>query len=155
MLQSFLKSLIKVAGNMGFTIGQPAYIYVDKDDALSYVSALEKIRSQTNFKMIFCVTTNNRADRYSAIKKKCCVDRPVPTQILVAKNLAGKSQMSIATKVAIQMNCKIGGYPWSVHIPLDGLMVVGFDVCHDPKNRERDYGEIFLCKLSCSLLIVS
>lgn len=26
--------------------------------------------------------------------------------------------MSIATKVAIQLNCKIGGTPWSIEIPI-------------------------------------
>lgn len=42
----------------------------------------------------------------------------VPTQVLVAKNLNNKGVMSIATKVAIQMNCKVGGAPWSVSMPL-------------------------------------
>ena len=26
--------------------------------------------------------------------------------------------MSVATKVALQMNCKIGGEPWAVKMPL-------------------------------------
>jgi len=36
--------------------------------------------------------------------------------------------MSIATKVVVQMNAKLGGEPWSIKLPLKGLMVVGFDV---------------------------
>ncbi|KAG8287782.1 hypothetical protein J6590_030345 [Homalodisca vitripennis] len=48
--------------------------------------------------------------------------------------------MSIATKVAIQINCKIGGAPWSVTMPLNGLMVVGFDVCHDAKSKGKSCG---------------
>jgi aubergine-like protein len=42
----------------------------------------------------------------------------VPTQVIVAKNLTSKGVMSIATKVAIQLCCKIGGAPWTVEIPL-------------------------------------
>jgi hypothetical protein len=42
----------------------------------------------------------------------------VPTQVIVAKSLTAKGVMSIATKVAIQMCCKIGGAPWTVEIPL-------------------------------------
>ena len=48
--------------------------------------------------------------------------------------------MSIATKVAIQMNCKVGGAPWAVDIPLKDLMAVGYDVCHDPRDKRRSYG---------------
>lgn len=43
--------------------------------------------------------------------------------------------MSIATKVAIQLNCKIGGAPWAVPLPLAGLMVVGYDVCRDTAKK--------------------
>lgn len=29
-----------------------------------------------------------------------------------------KGNMSIATKIAIQINCKIGGAPWTVPVPV-------------------------------------
>lgn len=86
------------------------------------------------------VVSNNKADRYAAIKKKTLVENAIPSQVILAKNLDSKGAMSIATKVAIQLNCKLGGAPWAVHIPVTNLMIVGFDVCHDPTNRERSYG---------------
>lgn len=87
---------------------------------------------------------NNRIDRYSAIKKKCCVDRPVPSQVYLQKNLTHRNVMSIATKVAIQMNCKLGGAPWRIDLPIDGFMVIGFDVCHDTANPGKDFGKHFV-----------
>lgn len=50
--------------------------------------------------------------------------------------------MSICTKVAIQVNTKLGGIPWMIKIELSDLMVIGFDVCHDTLDRkkERSYG---------------
>lgn len=51
----------------------------------------------------------------------------VPTQVLISRNLNKKGVMSIATKVAIQMNCKIGGAPWSVQMPL-GVSKIQFTV---------------------------
>jgi aubergine-like protein len=39
--------------------------------------------------------------------------------VIVAKSLTAKGVMSIATKVAIQLCCKIGGAPWTVEIPLN------------------------------------
>lgn len=44
--------------------------------------------------------------------------------------------MSIATKVAIQLNCKLGGTPWLVSIPTKGLMTVGVDVSKDSKEKK-------------------
>jgi aubergine-like protein len=55
---------------------------------------------------------------YSAIKKKCCVDIPVPTQVMLYKNITRDNVKSVATKVAVQINCKLGGAPWTVDIPL-------------------------------------
>ena len=43
----------------------------------------------------------------------------VPTQVIVARSMTSKGVMSIATKVAIQLCCKIGGSPWTVEIPLN------------------------------------
>jgi hypothetical protein len=45
------------------------------DRPSSYVEALEQVISAKGPQMIMCVVPNNRLDRYSAIKKKCCVER--------------------------------------------------------------------------------
>ena len=47
----------------------------------------------------------------SAIKKKCCIDCPIPTQVILKKSVTSKNIPSIATEVAIQLNCKIGEAP--------------------------------------------
>lgn len=53
-----------------------------------------------------------------------------------------RSLMSVATKVAIQLNCKLGFAPWTIEIPLSGLMTIGFDVCHDSTNKSKSYGAL-------------
>lgn len=35
--------------------------------------------------------------------------------------------MSIATKIAIQINCKLGGEAWAVHIPVNDF-IIAFDM---------------------------
>lgn len=50
--------------------------------------------------------------------------------------------MSIATKVAIQINCKIGGAPWTILSSCKSEMVVGFDVSHNTKDRRITYGAL-------------
>lgn len=72
-----------------------------------------------NPQMIMCVVSNNQGDRYATIKKRCYLDFGVPSQVMVAKTITPKDKtkgigglMSVATKVAIQMNAKLGGLPW-------------------------------------------
>uniref|UniRef100_A0A1B6F8K3 Piwi domain-containing protein n=2 Tax=Cuerna arida TaxID=1464854 RepID=A0A1B6F8K3_9HEMI len=138
--ESFVNTLISAGKGMKFFISQPEYMELRDDRTQSYLESLDQAISYQNPQLIFVVLLNQKADRYSAIKKKSLVDRAVPTQVLLAKNLNKKGVMSIATKVAIQINCKIGGAPWSVVVPLNGLMVVGFDVCHDARSKGKSYG---------------
>ena len=111
--------------------------------------------------IVVCVLSNNKKDRYDAIKKFCCITCPgklgnmiqyclklklktkqnfplliycfngpfynmiclicftVPSQMVVSRTLnKAKQLMSVATKIAIQMNCKMGGVVWAVPIPV-------------------------------------
>ncbi|XP_056630152.1 piwi-like protein Siwi [Diorhabda sublineata] len=137
--QDFLQCLQRSAKGMQWNMSQPRIFDIPDDRANSYLDTIEHLISKNNPDMIMCVVPNNSSDRYSAIKKKCCVDRGVPTQVILAKNLTSKGVMSIATKVAIQLNCKVGGAPWSVLMPLSNLMVVGYDVCRDTSNKGKSF----------------
>lgn len=139
-VERFIQTLKESASGMGFRIDSPRLWDIVDDRSNTYSDTLERVMSTSNPELIFCVVSNNRADRYSAIKKKCTHDRPVASQVFLAKNLSNKGIRSIATKVAIQLNCKLGGAPWSVELPPINLMVVGYDVCHDPADKSRDFG---------------
>ncbi|XP_026300664.1 aubergine isoform X4 [Apis mellifera] len=139
-VERFIQTLKESASGMGFRIDNPRLWDIVDDRSNTYSDTLERVMSTSNPELIFCVVSNNRADRYSAIKKKCTHDRPVASQVFLAKNLTNKGIRSIATKVAIQLNCKLGGAPWSVELPPINLMVVGYDVCHDPADKSRDFG---------------
>lgn len=132
---------MKVSAGISFDVKQPTTQIIRDDRPGTYSETLEQILSKNIPQLVFCVVSNNRSDRYSAIKKKCCVDRPVPSQVCLARTITHKNIMSIATKIAIQMNCKLGGAPWFVDIPLDGMMIIGFDVCHDTTIKNTDFGE--------------
>lgn len=71
-----------------------------------------------------------------------CCTYGIPTQVIVQKTLNNKSLMSIATKVAIQLNCKLGGTPWLVEIPTKGLMTIGIDVSRDSKDKSVSWGAL-------------
>lgn len=75
-----------------------------------------------NPQLIMCIVSNNQGDRYATIKKRCYLDHGLASQVMVAKTITPKDKskgisglLSVATKVAIQMNAKLGGLPWYVH----------------------------------------
>lgn len=139
-MQSFTDLIIKTGNGVGFRMPAPEIVTIRNDGPMEYANMCETVIVRKNPAMILCVLARNFADRYEAIKKKCTVDRAVPTQVICQRNMTSKSAMSIATKVAIQINCKLGGSPWTVEIPLPSLMVVGYDVCHDTRSKEKSFG---------------
>ena len=65
------------------------------------------------------VLPTNRKDRYDSIKKVCCLENPVPSQCILARTLSKKqTMMSVTTKVAMQLNCKLGGELWALEVPV-------------------------------------
>ena len=51
----------------------------------------------------------------------------------------------LVTKVAVQMNCKLGGEPWSVRIPVSGSMIIGYDTYHDTLHNVKSVGAVVDC----------
>ncbi|OWK50780.1 Piwi-like protein 2 [Lonchura striata] len=70
--------------------------------------------------LLLCIIPGGRDDVYGAIKKLCCVQTPVPSQVINAQSLTGHPGKirSVVQKVLLQMNCKLGGQLWGVDIPL-------------------------------------
>lgn len=54
---------------------------------------------------------------YRAIKRVCCIDLAVPSQVITSRVIDQNNMArtkSIVTKIAAQMNCKLGGQLWGV-----------------------------------------
>uniref|UniRef100_A0A3P8QWH1 ribonuclease H n=2 Tax=Astatotilapia calliptera TaxID=8154 RepID=A0A3P8QWH1_ASTCA len=138
---SLLQNLSRVSGPLGITMGKPVMIqYEDHQESL-----LAALRHSVGpqIEMVVVVLPNNRKDRYDSVKKFLCVDRPTPSQCVVARTLSRpQALMTIATKIALQMACKMGGELWSVEIPLKQLMIVGIDCYHDTAAGKRSIGAL-------------
>lgn len=56
-------------------------------------------------------------------------------QVINARTLSREDKnRSIVQKIALQMNCKMGGSLWSIKIPLVNTMIIGIDSYHDKKS---------------------
>jgi aubergine-like protein len=129
--------LQQVTQPMGFKIEVPKRHAILDDSAASYVKAIRAAVTPST-QLVFLVTpgASQREDRYNAIKKLTCCEMSVPSQVLRSATVGDQKKMKpVCQKIALQMQCKIGGQPWVVSIPFKTAMFVGIDVFHD-KNRQ-------------------
>ena len=124
----------------------------------SYLQVLQEAVTATT-DLVVCVLTNSRKDRYDALKKYLCLDNPVPSQVRLdhllflnsegscryvlplqmvqIKTLSRQNQLiSVATKIGLQINAKLGGEIWALDIPTKTLMVIGIDTYHGNDQLE-------------------
>ncbi|XP_009955581.1 PREDICTED: piwi-like protein 1, partial [Leptosomus discolor] len=133
---TLLQSLSKVTPSMGIRMNDPTLIEVE-DRTEAYLRALQQcVTPDTN--IVVCVLSSARKDKYDAIKKYLCTDCPIPSQCVLARTLSKpQTAAAIATKIALQMNCKMGGELWNVEIPLKQVMIVGIDCYHDTLSGKQ------------------
>uniref|UniRef100_A0A3P8SKU5 Piwi-like RNA-mediated gene silencing 1 n=1 Tax=Amphiprion percula TaxID=161767 RepID=A0A3P8SKU5_AMPPE len=139
--QSLVQTLSKVSGPLGFRIQRPVVIEYD-DHQESLLRALQH-NVGPQIQMVVVILSSNRKDKYDSVKKYLCVDCPTPSQCVVSRTLSRpQALMTIATKIALQMACKMGGELWTVDIPLKQLMIVGIDCYHDTTAGKRSIGAL-------------
>ena len=138
----FINCLTKVSPSIGMKMAKPRMIELTSSNPASYVQAVDQIIKDRP-QIVMAVIPSNKGDHYAAVKKTCCVTNAIPSQCMTATVLnKPKGLMSVATKVAIQMSCKLGGAPWAVKIPLKKTMVIGYDTYHDTVNRAKSVGAL-------------
>ncbi|XP_047674945.1 piwi-like protein 2 isoform X3 [Tachysurus fulvidraco] len=127
----------KVAGPMGIRLDRPMYVELRDDRTETYIKSIHsQLNSEPNVQLVVCLLIGNRDDLYSAIKKLCCVQSPCPSQAINVRTISQPKKLrSIAQKILLQMNCKLGGELWTVNVPLKHLMVVGVDVHHNSSKK--------------------
>ncbi|KAM6235125.1 piwi-like protein 2 [Porphyrio hochstetteri] len=142
-LQDVAKDLVttmeKVCGPLGMQVNRPVMVKLVDDHISTYGKAIQDfLQNHENVQLVLCITPSSREDLYSSIKKLCCVNSAVPSQVISAQSLMGHlvKTRSVVQKVLLQINCKLGGELWGVDIPLKELMVVGIDVYHSRSKRQ-------------------
>jgi len=138
-VQAFCKTMQNNAQRMGITVANPKVVALPDDRTDSYVKQLRSLLSPS-VQLVLMVVPQQKSDRYSAIKKLCCIEMPVASQVVCLKTISNEKRLqAVAQKIILQINCKLGGELWACSTPIKGLMVVGIDVYHD---RSRKTGSI-------------
>merc|ERR1719481_1578393 len=141
--KEFVQSIQKVAPSLDMksSLGStPKTFTLASNRPADYIQMLDKV-IEAKPDIVMVVIPNNKGDHYAAVKKKCVLEKPIPSQVVTSTVLSKpKGLMSVATEVAVQMNCKLGGEPWAVKIPLKNTMIIGYDTYHDTAQKGRSVG---------------
>ena len=75
----------------------------------TYLKAIREV-IDPSVQMVLTIVPAQKADRYSAIKKLCCLEKPIASQVVCLKTINNPKKLSsVAQKIALQLNCKLGG----------------------------------------------
>ncbi|KAL1438066.1 hypothetical protein MTO96_010408 [Rhipicephalus appendiculatus] len=119
--RGFTQMMSKVCPSMGINVRPPQFRELPNDSTDSYVRAIKDVLSKM-VQVIVIIFPTSRDDRYSAVKRLCCVDMPVPSQVIISNTIGQQQKLrSVTQKVALQINCKLGGELWAVDIPMVGI----------------------------------
>lgn len=78
--QDFLEQVRRCAGPMGLNVRDPHVHMLNDDRTDTYARILRTIlKADTQMAVFICPTS--RDDRYSVIKKICCAESPIPSQV--------------------------------------------------------------------------
>ncbi|XP_061163000.1 piwi-like protein 1 [Saccostrea echinata] len=144
VMGNFIGQLQDVAARMGIQTDFPVMPQMTNDSIGNYDKVLKQTVNPST-QLVMCILPNYQKSRYDHIKTLCCVTHPVPSQCVVKRTISNpKTLKSVATKIAIQINCKLGGFPWEVGNPLSrhAVMLVGIDTYHDSKTRNLSYAGV-------------
>ncbi|XP_029162775.1 piwi-like protein Ago3 [Nylanderia fulva] len=129
-VNDFIETLKKVAGAVHMHIAHPRLAKINDQRTESYLREINKSLNNS-IQLVVIVFSTNRTDRYSAVKKLCCVQQAIPSQVIISKTINKPNKLkSVTEKIALQMNCKLGGALWTLHLPMKHCMVCGIDVYH-------------------------
>ncbi|GLH13518.1 Uncharacterized protein, isoform A [Gryllus bimaculatus] len=124
-----------VAGSMDMRIYPGKLIQVPENSTESYLHTLRCITDQL-LQLVIFLFRSAQSDRYSAVKRFCCIDQPRLSQVILTQTLRNTFKIRTVIKnLVMQINCKLGGALWSLTVPFGKLMVCGINIFPDTSRK--------------------
>ena len=94
---------------------QASELLDDRTD--TYLRAIRDVLTP-RLQLVVCVFPTIRDDRYSAVKKLCCCERPVPSQCINSRTIGNQQKLkSVTQKIVLQVGgvrVRLGGVGWGL-----------------------------------------
>lgn len=109
IVKNFCKIMQQQGPKMGIPVSNPRVVKLKDDRTESYLKELRQL-IDPSVQLVVTIFPQMKSDRYAAVKKLCCVEMPVASQVINLKTISNEKRLvSVVQKVALQINCKLGG----------------------------------------------
>lgn len=127
------EGLFKAGRSFGITVMKPRLVNVEPFGNKVEDRFIGAVMRETypQLQIVLTLLPNQSKNIYSSLKQKLVKERPIPSQVVLL-NTAKKNNMSIYSKIILQMAAKIGGELWHSILPRgfpSNTMIIGIDVC--------------------------
>lgn len=78
--KSFVELMQRNARPMGVSVAAPNIIVINDDRTDTFASTL-RVKLTANTQIVVCICQNVKGDCYATIKKICCAECPIPSQV--------------------------------------------------------------------------
>uniref|UniRef100_A0A671UJW4 Piwi-like protein 2 n=1 Tax=Sparus aurata TaxID=8175 RepID=A0A671UJW4_SPAAU len=142
--EELVSTFKKVAGPIGVRLERPIRVELRDDRTETYLKSIHsQLTSEPKMQLVVCIMVGNRDDLYSAIKKLCCVKSPIPSQAINVRTISKQQKLrSVAQKILLQMNSKLGGELWTVTVPLAWAINRKFTYTEIYDDNRRHFGHV-------------
>ncbi|VDM65320.1 unnamed protein product [Strongylus vulgaris] len=149
--QDFVREVGYICDVMNVRFGHPLVQFCRNTTVAAYHAAISDAIARAagqSIHMMVLILADDSKTRYDALKSWLCTETNIPSQCVQLSTLRGrphdrgrsKNFASIVLKIALQMNCKMGGALWRVSIPIKRAMIIGYDLYHDSTLRGKTIG---------------
>ena len=138
IVEKFCKLSIDCSRRTGINLSMPVTIPLRDDRPDTYYNEIKKNLNE-HIQMVVIIFNMISDSRYARVKRLCCIECPVPSQVICLKtiNKADNVLRTVAQKIILQMNVKLGGELWRLSIPVKKAMIVGIDVYHKTEKKYK------------------
>ena len=91
----------------------PRVMVTMNETPFSFLEVIGKIGEASD--MIMVILPTNKKNTYDDVKRHLCCEVGVPSQCVLSKTIF-KKNISISSKIMIQMACKVGAEPWVLNV---------------------------------------
>ncbi len=99
---NFVKQVLQSGQQMGFMMAGPKYFRIPSGNQGMFGQTVQNVAKQGP-SMVMAVTPNNKSTLYSHVKKICCVDHPIPSQVVTATILGKEKGKSVQAAVVLNV----------------------------------------------------
>ena len=101
--ENFVSTCFGCCKQMGIQINEPCVLQINDDRPETYVREIKTILAE-NLQLVLIIFPTSRDDRYAAVKRLCCIDYPVPSQVVIAKTISNEKNLrSVAQKIILDL----------------------------------------------------